>query len=94
MSTNSKRRLSLIAIAAGCTLILQLLNGCKPNDKAFSGELAYKHVEALVNFGPREPGSQSIIKAQNYIETELNEFGWKIFRQSFSDQTPQGEKDF
>lgn len=94
MSTKSKRRLSLIAIATGFTLILQILNGCKPNDKAFSGELAYKHVEALVNFGPREPGSQSIIKAQNYIEKELNEFGWKIFRQSFSDQTPQGEKDF
>ena len=60
MSTKSKRRLSLIAIATGFTLILQILNGCKPNDKAFSGDLAYKHVEVLVNFGPREPGSQSI----------------------------------
>ena len=94
MSTRRKRSSSLIVFAAGMVLGLQILVGCKPVNKGFSGEMAYSHVEVLVNFGPREPGTEAISKAQNYIEKELNGYGWKILRQSFSDETPIGVKRF
>ena len=94
MSTRRKRTRSLIIFASGMVLALQIFVGCKPVNKGFSGEMAYNHVEVLVNFGPREPGTEAISKAQNYIEKELNGYGWKILRQSFSDETPIGVKRF
>ena len=94
MSTRRKRTRSLIIFASGMVLTLQIFVGCKPVNKGFSGEMAYNHVEILVNFGPREPGTEAIGKAQNYIEKELNGYGWKVLRQSFSDETPIGLKRF
>ena len=94
MSTRRKRTRSLIIFASGMVLALQIFVGCKPVNKGFSGEMAYNHVEVLVNFGPREPGTEAIGKAQNYIEKELNGYGWKVLRQSFSDETPIGLKRF
>jgi glutaminyl-peptide cyclotransferase len=59
-----------------------------------SGQNALNHVQALVDLGPRPPGSDAIVRARAYIEEQLESFGWTVTEQGFSDQTPQGEMKF
>ena len=60
----------------------------------FSGEKALAHVERLVDFGPRPPGSDAIEKSRDYIENQLRLSGWQITRQTFTDDTPRGKVHF
>ena len=60
----------------------------------FSGENAFRHVQALVDRGPRPPGSEAIEQARGYITAQLESFGWTVQRQSFTDKTPRGEVAF
>ena len=52
------------------------------------------HVQALVDLGPRPPGSAAIEKSRGYIVHQLQLLGWKVERQAFSDDTPRGQKNF
>ena len=70
------------------------MQGCKPKKKQFSGSNAYQHVEELVRFGPRIPGTEAIENARLYLEGKLQEFGWITARQSFNDDTPNGSIEF
>jgi glutaminyl-peptide cyclotransferase len=60
----------------------------------FSGENALRHVQQLVDFGPRPPASDAIEKSREYLTKQLQEFGWRVTPQSFSDETPQGKVRF
>jgi len=60
----------------------------------FSGERALAHVQAMVDLGPRPPGSEAIEKTRAYITKQLESSGWKITRQVFSDATPRGKMEF
>jgi glutaminyl-peptide cyclotransferase len=60
----------------------------------FSGEKALAHVQRLVDFGPRPPGSEALEKSRNYIEGQLRSSGWQISRQAFTDDTPRGKVQF
>jgi glutaminyl-peptide cyclotransferase len=60
----------------------------------FSGEKALAHVQAMVDFGPRPPGSEAIEKTRAYLIKQLEGAGWKVERQAFSDETPRGKKQF
>ena len=60
----------------------------------FSGEKAFAHVQQLVDFGPRPPGSKAIEKSRDYIEDQLRRSGWQVTRQAFTDDTPQGKIQF
>jgi glutaminyl-peptide cyclotransferase len=78
---------------------LLLANSCvkAPEKKIWtevSGQKAFSHVQALVDLGPRPPGSGAIVRARAYIEEQLESFGWTVTEQAFSDQTPQGEMKF
>ncbi len=59
-----------------------------------SGDRALAHVQALVDFGPRPPGSEAIEKSRNYITQQLRQFGWRVERQPFEEETPRGRKRF
>jgi len=80
---------SLLLIASSCA---------KPPERKiwteFSGEKALAHVQALVDLGPRPPGSDAIVRARAYIEEQLESTGWKVIEQAFTDQTPRGEMKF
>src|SRR5262245_21523036 len=54
------------------------------------GSLAYSHVEKLVGFGPRPPGSQAIAKSQTYIAGVLKNLGLQVMHQDFLASTPYG----
>ncbi|HEV3098254.1 MAG TPA: M28 family peptidase [Candidatus Udaeobacter sp.] len=59
-----------------------------------SGEKAFAHVQRLVDFGPRPPGSAAIEKSRHYIEDQLSSSGWHVKRQAFTDDTPRGKVQF
>jgi glutaminyl-peptide cyclotransferase len=54
------------------------------------GSLAYSHVEKLVGFGPRPPGSPAIAKSQAYITDVLKKLGLQVEHQDFLASTPNG----
>ena len=60
----------------------------------FSGEKALAHVQDLVDLGPRPPESASIKKARAYLTKNLENFGWQVEQQSFTDETPRGKVAF
>ena len=60
----------------------------------FSGDKALGHVQAMVDFGPRPPGTEAIEKTRAYLIKQLEAAGWKVERQSFSDDTPRGKMQF
>lgn len=55
------------------------------------GQRAFRHVAALVAFGPRDPGSPGIRKAQRYIIKTLKGYGLQVREQDFTASTPLGQ---
>lgn len=79
-----------------CTL-LSLVDAAAAGDKLWdkiSGEKGLAHVQKLVDFGPRPPGSDALEKSRKYIEQQLRDAGWEVNRQPFSDDTPRGKMTF
>ncbi len=75
-----------------CTLFII---GCHPDLAklpAFDGQRAYAEVEALVQFSPRDAGTPEGRKAAEHIFNRLNGFGIEAEMDTFTDQTPDGEK--
>lgn len=62
----------------------------KPGPASVSGKLAFAHVEKLVSFGPRPPGSPGIAQAQGYILSVLRQLNLEIEQQDFLANTPNG----
>jgi glutaminyl-peptide cyclotransferase len=60
----------------------------------FSGEKALAHVQAMVDLGPRPPGTEAIEKTRMYLAKQLELSGWKVTRQPFTDTTPRGKVEF
>jgi glutaminyl-peptide cyclotransferase len=60
----------------------------------FSGEKALAHVQAMVDLGPRPPGTEAIEKTRNYLTRQLEFSGWKVDRQPFDGTTPRGKIEF
>lgn len=56
----------------------------KQNEESlFSGEQALQHIQALLDFGARIPGSTGREKAAAYIETTLQSNDWEVEMQDF-----------
>ena len=62
--------------------------------KEFSGQNALQHVQQLVDFGPRPPGSAALEKSRAYITKQLEGFGWRVAPQAFTSDTPRGKVNF
>jgi len=85
-----------LAILAGCDRATSesSRNSQKKIWEDFSGDKALAHVQAMVDFGPRPPGTEAIEKTRAYLIKQLETSGWKVERQSFSDDTPRGKVQF
>src|SRR5205085_2924055 len=85
-----------LAILAGCDRVTS--ESARVSQKKiwedFSGDKALAHVQAMVDFGPRPPGTEAIEKTRAYLIKQLETSGWKVERQSFSDDTPRGKVQF
>ncbi len=62
--------------------------------KEFSGANALRHVQNLVDLGPRPPESEASKKARAYIHAQLEATGWQVIDQPFAEQTPRGTVQF
>ena len=83
------------ALALGaCDETSKSANDTRTLWEEFSGEKAWEHVRALVDLGPRPPASEAIERARSYITTQLERLGWRVTRQSFVDDTPEGKVTF
>ena len=56
----------------------------------FSGSSALKFTGKAVEFGPRPPGSPAIRKLQQYILSNLKQWGCEVIEDNFTAQTPKG----
>ena len=96
----------MFIVAAGLLIALGHLGGCdrtqtQPQRDArkkiwedFSGDRALAHVQTMVDFGPRPPGTEAIEKTRKFLTAQLEASGWKVERQVFSDETPRGKVEF
>jgi len=96
--TRVKRFLFAIAVlclTAACDRVnTQATGDRKKIWEDFSGDKALAHVQAMVDFGPRPPGTEAIEKTRTYLTSQLEAAGWKVERQTFADQTPRGTIQF
>src|SRR5256884_8647298 len=90
------RRCHPSTLASSVSVFLALILGADSQRAAqariweeFSGEKALTHVQRLVDLGPRPPGSDAIEKSRDYIDNQLRLSGWRVTRQSFTDDKPR-----
>jgi Zn-dependent M28 family amino/carboxypeptidase len=75
---------ALVALAVGSVLIWRTGNFTSPVHAAFDGNLAYSHVIAQVEFGPRIPGTEGNLKTSDYVAEQLKAVGWSVEFQDFT----------
>src|SRR6266852_1008220 len=56
----------------------------------FDGRRAFAHVARLVQMGPRQSGTSGIVQAQEYILSELKNYGCTVEADDFHSDTPVG----
>ena len=86
--------LSVSLILTACQESVPPFTEAEALQKQVSGQNAFQHVSALVDFGPRPPESEALEKSRVYIEEQLSELGWIVRRQTFEKKTPLDIKEF
>ena len=84
------RRLFLTASLSGLTAV-GLFPACKqdtitlpPEREQTGARAAYNHTRTIVSYGPRPPGSVALRNTRSYITKELEQHGWTVTPQPFS----------
>jgi len=85
---------TMLSVACGQAATQSRPGDGKKISDDFSGDKALAHVQAMVDFGPRPPASEAIEKTRVYLTKQLEQSGWKVQRQAFSENTPRGKVDF
>jgi glutaminyl-peptide cyclotransferase len=84
----SRRALALLLVGAlaiaGSFLLWR--SSTAPAPAQFTGDLAYQHVIAQMNFGPRVTGTAANVAAGDYILAQLAQFKWQAEAQTFTYQ--------
>ncbi len=94
---NTKKSLAA-ALWAFFAFVVLVAQGCRkeepkaPELPAFDGQRAYAEVEALVQISPRDAGTPGGQKAAQHLYQRLNALGIAAEIDTFTDQTPAGEK--
>ncbi|MEM9479251.1 MAG: M28 family peptidase [Verrucomicrobiota bacterium] len=87
-----KRAIPLAIVVAFALIVVVFFVG--GDDKQFDGERAMAHVKAIVDLGPRPPGSEALEASRQYLERELAALGWQTSRQRIVQETVRGEIEF
>jgi glutaminyl-peptide cyclotransferase len=86
----SQKPASLICFAAVALLACASSAAAQRRASGVDGQRAYAHVEKLVGFGPRPPGSPGIAQSQAYITEVLEKLNLQVEHQDFLANTPNG----
>ncbi|HEY5653445.1 MAG TPA: M28 family metallopeptidase [Pontiella sp.] len=76
---------------------ISLIVGCQSEQTQiadFNGQRAFEEVEALVQISPRNAGTPEGLRAAQHIFQRLKDFGVEADIETFTDMTPEGEKEF
>jgi Zn-dependent M28 family amino/carboxypeptidase len=76
--------LIVLSVVVGVTAWWIIPRNVPVTSERFSGALAFKHVEAQIDFGPRPTGSEANRKTGDYIVAELEQVGWLVETQKFT----------
>ncbi len=92
------------------SLLLLLLTQCSPKGTASDsqshlaqtspsisweyGQRAYTHTEKILEFGPRPPQSEALKLVREYTTAELAKHQWVAVEQTFTANTPIGQRTF
>src|SRR6266849_7821146 len=70
----------------------QAADEAPPPEKSggFDGKRAFALVAKQVSFGPRPSGSQAIVQLQDFLQSELKNYGCAVETDNFSADTPAG----
>ena len=101
-TSNSRRVASVLGLAALFSVLaygMMAKRGAEPaaqtrtaNTSPFNGDRAFADLRAIVAFGPRPAGSESLAKTRAYIAAELQKAGLKAEFDEFEAVTPRGRK--
>ena len=80
----------VLVLAAVVVYGLQRNPTAASKNSPFSEQRADTDLRTLVGFGPRPAGSEAIVKARNYIVSELGKAGLKAQLDEFDARTPRG----
>jgi glutaminyl-peptide cyclotransferase len=80
----------LLALAVGLFHSNDHFGQASKAPAALDANRAFAHVQKLVSFGPRPPGSPGIAQAQSYISTHLKRLSLQVECQDFMAATPLG----
>src|ERR1700730_4707314 len=85
-----------VSLSFGCLILAaSCAKAERPNIwTQLAGDKALAHVQRLVDFGPRPPGSEAIEKSRVYIKEQLKASGWNVTERPFTDATPRGQVRF
>lgn len=84
------RRVAICVFACAVLIPGVCQAGSKQAAAQVSGQRALAHVQALVGFGERWPGSDGHGRAQEYILSELRQLQVEVEEVSFDAETPRG----
>jgi glutaminyl-peptide cyclotransferase len=91
-----KRRLILLLLSVlvlvGCGIVW-MKRSASPSNGAL-GKAAYEHTRAILEVGPRPPGSEGLAKVRAYVKAELEKSGWSVQEHAFDRTTPIGTVRF
>jgi hypothetical protein len=88
MMTKSRKNLNILA-SLGISILAVLIftnvdfskDEGEPVPASFMGARAYQNVAIQLEFGPRVPGSQAHAMQLDWMQSELEEYGWQVERQ-------------
>src|SRR5437667_1260402 len=86
------KKLVVLALVLAAVVVygLQRNPTAASKNSPFSEQRADTDLRTLVGFGPRPAGSEAIVKARNYIVSELGKAGLKAQLDEFDARTPRG----
>lgn len=98
MARDSRNRSVRVVVCVGALVAtVCIVAGCVPwpasqAQSPFDGKRAFEDLRAVVAIGPRDPGSQGIVQARDYIKRQLTAAGLAVREQAFTATTPVGSK--
>jgi glutaminyl-peptide cyclotransferase len=70
--------IGLIIVIGIALLVPVFFQQVDQEEITFNANLAMQHVQAQMDFGPRLPGSEAHQQTLEYIQTELEKYGWSV----------------
>jgi len=90
----NKKIIFITAALVACAVVAGFFFWKNNHGADAHGKAAYAHTAAILDLGPRTPGSKGLKKTHTYISAELAKSGWKTITQTVERDTSAGKRTF